>query len=82
MSFEIPHHNREILHKGGPNSLLPRTSSPKSSERKDENSYRKLLTAKRQLFLKIQNLENIGRVTPEKNVGSCDAVPRSRNFIC
>ena len=67
MSFEIPHNNREILHKDGPNSLLPRTSSPKSSERKNENSYRKLLSAKRQLLLKIHNLENIlGRVTFEK----------------
>ena len=67
MSFEIPHHNREILHTGGPNFPLPRTSSAKSSERKDANSYRKLLSAKRQLFLKIQNLENIlGWVTPDK----------------
>ena len=67
ISFEIPHNNREILHKGGPNSPLPRTSSSKSLERKDKNSYRKLLSSKRQLFLQIQNLENIlGRVTPEK----------------
>ena len=67
MSFEIPHNNREILHKGGPNSPLPRTSSTKSSERKYENSYRKLLSAKRQLFLKIHNVNNIlGGVTPDK----------------
>ena len=67
MSFEIPHNNQETLHKGGPDSTLPQTSSPKSSKRKDENSYRKLLSAKRQLFLKIHNLENIlGQVTPDK----------------
>ena len=67
MSFEIPHNNRETLHKGGPDSPLHRTSSPKSSKRKNENSYPKLLSAKRQLFLKIHNLENIlGQVTPDK----------------
>ena len=48
MSFEVPDDNREILPKGGPNFPLPRTNSALSSERKDENSYRKLLLAKRQ----------------------------------
>ena len=50
MSFEIPYHNREILLKDGPNSLLSRINSPLPSKRKDKNCYRKLLSSKRQLF--------------------------------
>ena len=47
---------------------LPRTSSPTvSSERNDENCYCKLLSSKRQLFLKMHNLASrLRRVTPDK----------------
>ena len=67
MSLEIPDNNREILQKVGPNSPFPQTSSPLPSERNDENCYRKLLSSKRQLVLKMHNLESrLRRVTPDK----------------
>ena len=65
--MEIPDNNQEILQKGGPNSPLPRASSSLPSERNDENCNRKLLSSKRQLFLKMHNLESrLRRVTPDK----------------